>query len=222
MEFDMLKAQWQAYDQKLTESLRLNRRLLRDKLVAKVDSALQRHERGLWLELGFDVVLLLLLGSFISDTWGEWRFVLPALVWHIFIIISMVVTIRELVTLREIDYNGPVATLQKRVEQVRLLHAWVNKWTWTLLPVLWVPILIIGMRWLLGLDAYAVLGTPTLLANLAFGLVLIPVIVVASRTLAGRGEQWPWVQSIIDDVNGEHVVAAARFLREVRDFEEER
>ena len=61
MEMETLKAQWAAFDQKLDAGLQMNRAAMRESMLHKSQSALQRLTSGVVIELFVGLAVLLLL-----------------------------------------------------------------------------------------------------------------------------------------------------------------
>jgi hypothetical protein len=76
----------------------------------------------------------------------------------------------------------------------------VTKWTLLSAPLLWTPLLIVALKGQLGLDAYAIFSQSWLAANL---------------------ERSPCIQSLMRDIAGYNLTAAAGFLSSLARFEEE-
>jgi hypothetical protein len=221
MDLDQFKTTWNNYDEKLNASLQLNRKLLREITVNKVDAALRRHSRNVIIELVFDFVLLLWLGSFIGEHLDTWQFALPALVLHIFVILLASPAISQLVLLYSINYAAPILTIQKQVEQLRVLQIRLEKWPLLLAPFLWVPIVIVGAKGLFAINMYTFWEPIQIVVNVLFGLAFIPVMWLVARYLSQYLPDWAWLQRFRDDLLGRNLVAATGFLQEIKRFERE-
>lgn len=221
MELDDLKRQWEDQDRKLDASLRLNARLLHDSVLAKADTATRRLSRLLWLELVMGVATALLTGSFLANHFSEARFVIPAASLHLSVIALLVASIRQLVAIGMLDYDAPIVVIQKRLESLRVERIRATKWTLLCSPLLWTPLLIVALKGLFGVDAHATLGAAFLIANLLFGVLVILLAVWTSRRYAARMGRSPLVQSLMRDLAGDSLNAAAGFLSSISRFEED-
>src|SRR5208282_3319335 len=110
------------------------------------------------------------LGVFIADQLGALRFLLPALVLDGVAVALVATTARQWFLAGEVDYDGPVTVSQRQLERLRVMRIRETKWVLLLSPLLWTPLLIVALKALFGVDAYAALGTPYLCANLFFGV----------------------------------------------------
>jgi hypothetical protein len=111
--------------------------------------------------------------------------------------------------------------IQKRMETLRAQRIRATMLTLLGAPLLWTPLLIVGLKGLLGLDAYAILSARYLLANALFGLAVIPLAVWIARRSADRMGRSPLVQRLLRDLAGHNLNAAAGFLSQLERFEAE-
>lgn len=206
MELDDLKATWM---ENARAAVRINARALHS--LTRAEGALQRHRYSVIVELCGNAMVLLLLGSFIARHGAEARFLVPALALHLGTIALTIACIRQLALIGAVDYGQPVLAIQRAVEQMRIEWIRTTKWTFVTAPLLWVPLLIVSMKGLLGLDAWAILDTGWLVANLAFGAALIPLLLLIARRYRGR---------LMDDLAGRSLTAARQSLQQLSRFEE--
>ncbi|HMQ35711.1 MAG TPA: hypothetical protein PKD53_33710 [Chloroflexaceae bacterium] len=223
MDFDTLQRRWDRLNETLGTRLEQQSQALRALSLQTVERAVRRRSWGLTAELIITIPVLLLLGSFLVATLDEPRFFVPALLLQLFAIVQLALHIHTLVILRSLDYSEPVVHIQKQLAALRV--RWLRQlvWLYACLPLLWPPLLIVGMRGLLGLDAYALLGLTYLGANLLFGLACVPLVLWLARILAPRVAHVPLLQRLVDDLTGrslrealDALDAAAAFEREPR------
>lgn len=206
MELDDFRNNWME-----NGAVRINSRAAR--AIVRAEDSLRRHWRQLTIELIVDAALLLVIGSFAADHIGEPRFLAPALLLHVAVILLGIPLVRQLVLLRGVDYAEPVVAIQRQVERLRIEQIRSTKWTLLAAPLLWTPLLIVAMKGLLGLDAWALLDTRWLVANVAFGIMFLGGMLWVSRRIEGR-----WM----DALAGRSLETATRHLDEVARFEEAR
>ncbi|HYN44135.1 MAG TPA: hypothetical protein VE129_20330 [Thermoanaerobaculia bacterium] len=221
MELDDLKRRWEDQDRKLDAGLRLNARLLNDSVLAKADTATRGLSRLLWLELVVNLAAVLLNGSFLANHISEARFVIPAAGLHLGVIALLVASIRQLVAIGMLDYDAPIVMIQKRLESLRVERIRATKLTLLCSPLLWTPLLIVALKGLFGVDAYATCGAAFLIANLLFGVLVILLAAWTSKRYAARMERSPLVQRLMRDLAGDSLNAAAGFLSSISRFEED-
>ncbi len=221
MDIQDLQARWQEYDRKLDAGLRLNARVVRDLGINQVSSALRRLSRSITVELLINLGGLLWLGSYAADRIDEPRHAGPAAVLGLFALLLTISCAVQLARLARIDYSAQVLGIQKQLEALRIHRLNETKWVLLLAPLLWTPLLIVGLDGLFGLDAYALFGYGWLGANLLFGVVAIPLLRWLARVYAGRAAGTPLMQRLLRDIAGHNLSAARDALTQLAEFEKE-
>jgi hypothetical protein len=220
MDLDELKTLWQEKDRKLDATVRLNRQLLREVVLGKAETALERLSLFLWVELMLNAGGTIMLGWFLFDHLAEPRFLLPALALQAGLVVLIVAAGRQLAALAGIDYDAPVVEIQRRLATLRAERIRTMKWTLLLAPLAWVPLCIVGMKGLFDVNAYTTFSIPWLVANLVFGLLVIPTGVWASRRYADRLGHWPIARRLLRDIGGQNLAAAQIFLNSLSEFDD--
>lgn len=221
MELDDLKQRWAERDRKLDQSIRLNSLLLRASTLSKAETAIRRLSRLLRVELLLNVVAAGCLGPFIAEHLTEARFLLPAVVLDLGVILLIVAGVHQLVAIGSLDYSAPIVAIQKRLESLRFERIRVTKLTLLASPLLWTPLLIVTLKGLFDVDAYASLDVAWLAANVLVGVAVIVAGVWASRRYADRMERSPLLQRLMRNLAGHSLAAAAAFLGALAQFEQE-
>jgi hypothetical protein len=221
MEFDELKKQWEGLDAKLDSAMRLNRRVLDERVLNKAGSAMNRLGWLLALELALGVVAVLLTGSFVADHIRETRFLVPGLVLHVFGIAQIGALVRQIVMTRQIDYAAPLVEIQKRIESLEIFSIWTFVGTLLVSPLLWTALLIVVPKGTVGIDVYTGLGVNYIVANGVFGLALIAVGLFMSRRYAGRFSGSPLGRKVMRGLSGYNLTAARRHLEAISQFEKD-
>jgi hypothetical protein len=222
MELDVFKEKWAEQDRKLDSAIRLNRRLLVAVELNRGLSPLRLFAFFTGMGGFLGLIVLAILGRFIYRHWTEPRFVLPAVLLHVWVIASVAASIRQMAMALQIDYNKPVVVIQKQIESLRALRLRVIRWTLlTGQLVWWIPFLIVTLKGLLNLDAYRVLGARFLIVNVAFGLALIPVAAWVSKKFGNRMDRSPALQRLMRELAGYNINAASGFLATLAEFEHE-
>ena len=212
MELDDLKRRWEAQDSKLDAGLRLNASLLQATVLQKTRGALRWLTVGLWLGLLCNALSVLLLGSFWFDHLHEPRFLIPGVVLHLGALALLIAGLRQIVALSQIDYGAPVVEIQRRLGAIRIVREREVKWTFLLAPLAWPPLLIVALRGLLGIDAYATLGAGYLAANVAVGLAVLVLALWIARRYADRMKGSPWFRSFLHSLAGYSLNRATGFV----------
>lgn len=218
MELDDLKRRWEAQDPKLDAGLRLNLSLVQATVLQKTRGALRWVSAGLWVGLMMNVVSVLLLGSFWFDHLHEPRFLIPGLVLHLAAIALLATGVRQLVALSQIDYGAPVVEIQRRLGAIRTEREREILWVFLASPLLWTPLLIVGVRGLLGIDPYLFLGPRYLAANVAAGLAVLLLGGWIARRYASRVERSPRLQAFLHTLAGDRLNRALGFVQSLDRF----
>ena len=228
MNLDDIKAQWQEHDTKLERLLKLNASAVRELKLTATRSSLRRLGSGIVLELVISVAALLLLGGFMASHVRQPEYLIPALALHLGTIAYAGACIRQLTIVGSLELDGPVVTVQKALERVRIVRIQMTKWTFALALVLWLPLLIVSMKGLVGVDLYRIFGEigarhsdlfNWLIANALFGVAGFVAILWISRRFEGRFDRSPFVKSLLDDIAGRSLTSAMRSLDSIVEFE---
>lgn len=182
---DDLQALWEAYGQRLDASLRLNTVLLAEANLDKAKTALRPLLSTLGMEVGANVLALALLGWFAAGNIADARFAVPAIVLGLAAIAAVVLSVHQIVALRTIDFEAPVIAIRRALERLRLSRIRTTLRLLFVSPLLWVPLMIVGLRGVFGVDAYA-FGSGFLLANLAFGAAVLAIGSFVARRVTTR------------------------------------
>lgn len=221
MEIEDLQRLWEEQNRKLDASLRLNTRILNQSVLRKAEAATRRLSWLMLFELPLDALLLFGLGSFIARHVAEPRFLIPAVALHLYVIVLASSSVRQVIALRGIDYSAPILEIQKRLGALQVERIRVTKWVFLSAPLVWIPLLIVSLKGLLGVDPYAIFSGAWLAANLLFGLAVIALALWISRRYAGRMERSPFIQRLMRDLAGDNLNAALGFVGSVERFEKE-
>jgi hypothetical protein len=222
MDLDVLKEKWLEQDRRLDVTIRLNRQLLIAAKMNRVRWPLRRFAFSVGLGALLGLIGPVILGQFIYQHWTEPRFVLPAVVLDIWVIAILAASIRQMAMAVQIDYDKPIAVIQKQIESLRVLR--IRTTQWALLTgqvVWWTPFLIVALKGFLDVDAYKVFDTAYLLANLAVGLAIIPLAIWVSRKFGDRMGRSPVMRRLMRELAGYNMNAATDFLTTLSEFENE-
>lgn len=219
MNFDDIKNQWSAFDKKLDNSIKLNTLLLQEISLNKTNSYLRRLSLSIYIELTLSFLVLIILGNFIWNNLQEIKFLIPAISLDLFIIFLVHSSIRQLIEINSIDFSEPIITNQKKLENLKVRRINETKVVFLVSPLLWVPLLIVIVRAITGLNPYAIFSSKWLLGNLLFGLAVIPIFLWLSKHYSHKFQSS--VQLIMNDISGNSLNKAIAFLNKLSKFEEE-
>lgn len=215
MNLDEMKELWTAHDEKLDESIRLNRELLRSVTLTKANSATQRMTLTLSLEVVIWFAVIASLGSFIDHHIGILRLSVSAIALDVFAIAMLAATVRQIVGIRRIDYSSSVTAIQKKLEMLRVLRIRITQRALLAGMIVWAPFVIVVARAFLGLN---IDNAPWLWANEALGVCLIPLALWLSKKLGERMGSHPLVQRLMRDLAGRNLNDAEGFLANLAEF----
>ena len=222
MDLDVLKEKWLEQDRRLDVTIRLNRQLLIAAKMNRVRWPLRRFAFLVGLGALLGLIGPVILGQFIYQHWAEPRFVLPAVVLDVWVIANLAASIRQMAMAVQIDYDKPIAVIQKQIESLRVLR--IRTTQWALLTgqvVWWTPFLVVALKGFLDVDAYKAFDTAYLLANLAVGLAIIPLAIWVSRKFGDRMGRSPVMRRLMRELAGYNMNAATDFLTTLSEFENE-
>jgi hypothetical protein len=212
MELDELKEKWAEHDRKLDESLRLNRQLLRDSYTRRAKFALWRLAAMLAAGSIFMLVVVVSLGRFIAQNWSMPRIAWPAIVLDVLAIATLAALNAQIGLALNINYNQPIAVIQKRLETLRKFRIRYIQVIFLLATLTWVPIFIVLTR---------LFDTAWVVANVAFGFLVLAIGVWVARRYGNRMSNSAFGQRFLRDLAGYNLNAASGFLTTLAEFEED-
>jgi hypothetical protein len=216
MELDELKEKWAEHDRKLDESLRLNRQLLRELYTRRARFALWRLAAMLAVGAVFMLIVVVWLGHFIATYHSMPRFVWPAVMLDVMAIAALGALNAQIGMALNINYNQPVAVIQKRLETLRKFRIRYTQAICLTTALTWAPVFIVLMKVFLGVDVYRVFGTTWILTNIAFGLAFVAAGVWVFKKYEPRISP-----RFLRDLAGYNLSAASGFLATLAEFENE-
>jgi MFS family permease len=216
MELDELKAKWAEHDRKLDLSLRLNQQLMRETYTRRAKSALWRLAAMLAMGSIFMLAVIVSLGRFIAQNWFVPQFVWPAVLLDLAAIAALAALNAQIGLALKIDYNQPVAVIQKRLETLRKFRIRYTQAIILTMTLMWAPIFIVAMKEFFGADVYRLFGTAWIVTNIAFGLAVLALGIWLGKKYESRiGRQF------LKDIAGYNLNAASGFLATLAEFEED-
>jgi hypothetical protein len=226
LELDVLKAKWTDNDRRLDACLRLNRQLLREAYTRRARRALWRL--GAMLAVGsFSLLAVIVsLGAFMGKYGSMPRFLWPAVALDMFAIAALVGLNAQIGLALNVDYNRPIAIIQKRLEALRKFRLRYSQAICLTMTLTWAPLVIVALKGFFGVDAYRLFGTTWIVWNalfgLAFAVALILLWIWLSKKHGGRISDSAFGRRFMRDIGGYNLNAAADFLATLAKFEEEK
>lgn len=220
MELDELKEAWNRHDDALDRLLKMNRDAVSRIAIARAESSLGWLRRRVIIALIISIVIVVALGSFNAEHISDPRFLLPGALLQLFATLEIASLVRQLLLLRRAEPEESVVTVQVRTEKLALERMRSFKWTFVFCSLLWLPMLIVGIR-SIGFDPYAMFNLTWLAANVAFGVLMIPAVLWIARRLGSRAAESSFVREFLDSFAGTEVIRARAFLAHVAEFRQE-
>jgi hypothetical protein len=205
MELDELKEKWAEHDRKLDQSIRVNRRLLRDTYTRRAKFALWRLAAMLAGGSILMLAVIVFLGAFTARNWEAPRFTIPAILLDLAAIAALAALNAQIGMALRIDYNQPIAVIQKRLETLRMFRIRYIHATLATGALLWMPAFIVAMKGFFGADVYRLFATSWIVTNVAFGLVVLALGI--------------WLSEKYRPDAGYNLKAASGFLATLAEFE---
>lgn len=219
MQLDDLKEAWAAHGAALERSLAINERLLREAMLGKVRSTLAPYRRWRVLEVVLGVAGLLLVGRVLAAHASEPRYLVAGGALLAIIAGITAVCAYLLVRTAQLDYDGPVTAIQRAVEHIKLAEYRATKWAVLGGVVIWLPAALVLFEAITGVPALARVDLPWLVANLAFGIVVLVLGQAWSKRYVERPGLGPRARRLLDALSGRSLRAVASHLTELSRFE---
>jgi hypothetical protein len=220
MELDELKAAWQVLERRLDESEARNLTLLRETKLEKTRRAMQALAWGQVLQVALWIAVLAVVVRFWIAHRGTPHLLTFGLVLHAYAVLTLVLSVRQLVLLAHVDYAAPVVVLQRQLGLLR--RARLQSQLWLGLPwwMLWVVATVVGAQWLWGVDLYAP-APGWVHGALAVGALGMVLTLWLPRAFAHTPRGSRFLQRRLDDLAGRSLVRATQQLDELARFSRE-
>ncbi len=212
MELDELKERWAEHDRKLDESIRLNRRLLRDMYTRRARFALWRLAAMLAAGALFMLAIIVSLGRFIAQNWSMPRIAWPAIVLDVLAIATLAALNAQIGLALNINYNQPIAVIQKRLETLRKFRIRYIQAIFLMATLTWVPIFIVLTR---------LFDTAWVVANVVFSLLVLGIGVWVARRYGDRLSNSAFGRRFLRELAGYNLNAASDFMATLAEFEKD-
>lgn len=141
---------------------------------------------------------------------------IPVVLMHLMGLVTAGVSIRQIVLALGHDVSGSVLEFQKRVAAIRSLRVRSTQSMFLMGLALWVVFPVFAGQALLGFDLYRSVNLGWVVGNLAVGVAVAGVLILAAHRTQGRSRFFTWVEEVFA---GGDVVRAKHMLAEVAAFE---
>ena len=220
MELDELKQTWSEHARKLDRILSLNLQGLKTAQLDKTRSALGRFKAFRVFEILVGFAVLLWSGSYIADHIDAPTLAGPALILAASVLVAVIGNIRQLVLLGQVSYADPVATIQRKLEEMKLHFLRTIRLMAFMLP-LYMVYVVVGLNLFFGMDVLAQSNPAYLWANLLLSLIFIAPAIWVFRNLSFKNIENPVIHALVHGSGGKEMIAAVEFLKALQKFEDE-
>ena len=220
MELDDLKGAWAELDRRIEGIESIVQADYRSRRFQKIRRTLRLVGAGQAVQAVVWTGVVMIVAPF----WIEHRHVphllVAGLLLHAYGILAIGTAIVQLLVTGRLYYAGPIVECQKRLAELERLR--ITCALATLLPwwILWIAVLMVGVKALLGVDVY-VQAPAWILGNVAFGLLAMALTTWMARRISRRPSNPRWVQGIIDDLAGRSLRRVKEQLADVERFAHE-
>ena len=221
MQLDDLKQAWAAHGVMLERSVAVDERLLREVLLRKIRIALAPYVLWRALEVALGIGMLSIVAPVVAGHVREPRYAVVGGALAVCIVAITALCAYLLTKSLALDYGGPVTTIQREVEQIKLMEYHALKWAVLGGVVAWLPAALISFEALTSVDALARVNLAYLVGNLVFGLAVLGVGHVMSRRYVEHPALGPTARRLVDALSGRGLRSATAHLAELERFEHE-
>ena len=170
MELDELRHAWQALDRQLQQQKRINIELLTESRMRKAKSGLRWLQAGAIAQIAIGVVVTVFCARFWSSHMHEPALLLSGIVLHAYGVAMIISGVMEVLLLARTDYAARIVAIQKYLALLRQWRVRTKRWFGLAQWLLWVPVSLMMLEYLLGFDLWSH-SPATVLGCLAVGAV---------------------------------------------------
>lgn len=218
MQLDDLQRTWAAHGAALERCLAIDERLLRETVFRRARWSLVPFVVWRALEVVLGVAALSMIASVLGAHWGSPRYVAVGCALLVYAVGVAARSAQQLVGGLRLDYDGPVAAIQREVARLQTIEQRAFKWAFLGGVLLWLPALLVAFEALTGVAALERVDLAWLLGNLVFGVLALALGQhIAVRRLA-PADRSPWAQRVLDGLSDRRLRAISSRLAELSQF----
>ncbi len=215
------QAAWARHGALLERSLAIDERILREMLLRKVRFALLPYVAARAVEVLIGLAVIYAVMSVVVARIVEARYLLVGGALAVFAVGITALCLYLLVSALKLDHDGPVTTIQRSVERIRLVEYLSAKWALLGGITLWLPALLVPFEAVTGIDALARVDARYLAMNLAIGLVILAAGQMLSKRFVERSDPSPLARRCFEALSPHSLRVAKSHLAELEIFERE-
>ncbi len=175
-----------------------------------------KTQRSPALDIVVAGLALVATGGFVADNLNDLQRVpltaIPALIVFALCIFTINVSVRQLILSSELDYAKPMVETQLILAKLRKLRVRSTQWIFVSAFVLWFVFPILIGQMLLGAQFMLAMNPAWIVANVIFGLAMVPVI----NWMMMKSK---YATSIQNEFAGKDVREAEEFMNQIREFQ---
>jgi hypothetical protein len=217
VELEDLKTAWKELERRLEardEAVLARERLLRSRSALRLVGWGQAFQIVLWL------VLVAVSASFWVAHWRTLHLLWAGLLMHLYGVITIGLSVRQLFLLAAVDHTAPVVELQRKLADLRRERIRTELFLGLPWWYLWVAAAMMGAKLLLGVDLYAV-APAWIHLTLAVGVVAMVLTFWIPRRLARTPLGSRFLRAVLDDLAGPSLLRAEREVEAIARFARE-
>jgi hypothetical protein len=211
---EMLTA-WNDLQSRVEFSIQLQNKTLDQKNLSEMSRLKGRLHRSPILDLVIASITAITLGNFfasnLKDLVAAPITALPAVLVFALAIFFINISIRQIMLSSDLDYAKPITEAQTTLAQLRCLRVRSTQWAFIGGFSAWFIFPIVLAQMLIGSNVLLSIHPGWLLSNIAFGLLMIPVIGWIMKKSR-------YARSLQDEFAGKDIVEAESFLNEIQAF----
>lgn len=219
IDLDALRAGWNSSQRQLDASLTLDAQTLRAALRQRTGAAFRRHRKWLLASLIGAALASLALLAFIVAHLDDSVYRLLATPLALLALAELVVDWRQWRALSALDLSAPVLQVQAVLETLRGRALRLAKWVLLSSVLLWLPLILVLVKGLSGVDLLDHLHPSVIYVNLLVGVLFVPVALLVMHWVSSRFRQRPGYQRFLDDVAGSSFGKARKQFEAQREFD---
>jgi len=215
-----IKLLWNTYEQKLDRNYKLNLELLKRTNLDKAKNKIRKLTWMTGITLAFYVMVTFFLVVFAIGNISSISVAVSSGILALWTLLISIAAIHELELISRMDYSAPVAELQKRMSQLKLViirYLRLGVWIFPLYMVF----VVMFFKVIFGIDIVANADTGWLLWQLPVMLLFTLGAIWAQKKLSPKNAEKPWMNKLLSG-NGSQITEALSLLDEIEQFEKEK
>jgi hypothetical protein len=214
MELEEMKTIWGQFDKKLDTLLLLNEQHARQLTLQKLKSSLLWYIVFRSIELVIGLCAINFLADVALHASSVPSVLVSALILCAFTILGVAGCVNQITQASQIDYAASVPALQKNLLRLESQTLVFTRFLMLLLP-LYPTYLIVGAWWLAGIDIVSDGNSAWWLAQIAFAVACMPLVIWLWRKISYQNIDTPWVRAVIRGIGGTSLTRAMTLVHEL-------